>query len=236
MTARRSDKPGTIYPPRALTLDFVARISLNTEVVRSRAADFLGRIMMIGWHVLVVSLSAAVASAQARAPVEPSDPTRAARIAVLRAQAKEHIEQERALYTEEQLRDIKARYRAAHQESYPMFLRREAAPILRDLVAAYPRSNRAGCAVLDLAHLASGEARERYLKEAIADHSDAWCESGVQVGGLARARLAVHYVWLERFDEAERLAEEVQSMFPGAIDESGAPLEDVLKAVKLLRH
>lgn len=139
------------------------------------------------------------------------------------------------MYSEDQLRDIEARYRSSHQRDYPMFLRPDAAPTLRELVAAYPKSNRSGCAVLDLAHLASGKTRVHYLREAIANHSEAWCESGVQVGALARARLAIHYAGLEQFEEAERLAKELVTLFPGAIDESGAPLDDVLRGVQLLK-
>jgi hypothetical protein len=69
----------------------------------------------------------------------------------------------------------------------------------------------------------------------MANHSNAWCESGVQVGALARAKLAVHQAGLGQFDEAERLAQEVLAQFPGAIDESGAPLDDVLEGIRLLR-
>ncbi|HEU4937432.1 MAG TPA: hypothetical protein VFT39_13305 [Vicinamibacterales bacterium] len=163
------------------------------------------------------------------------DPTRASRIAALRAQANEHIRQERLVFSEEELRDIEARYRSAHQQDYPMLLKPDAAPILRELVTRYPKAHRSGCAVLDLARLVSGEARERYLQEAIANHNDAWCESGVQVGALARARLAIHYADQQRLEDAERLAKKLVTLFPDAIDDSGALLNGVLRGVQLLR-
>jgi hypothetical protein len=47
--------------------------------------------------------------------------------------------------------------------------------------------------------------------------------------------LAVHLVGLDRLDEAEQIAEELATMFPGAIDDSGATLDDVLKSIRLLR-
>jgi hypothetical protein len=191
--------------------------------------------MFLGWQLLGPLLTAALPFAQVTQSIAADDVARASRIATLRAEAKAHIDQERTLYSEEELRDIEARYRSAHQRDYPMFLRRDAAPILRELVTAYPQSNRSGCAVLDLARLASGEVREQYLREAIANHHQAWCESGVQVAALARARLAIHYAGLEQFEEAERLATELLTLFPGAIDDSGAPLDDVLKGVRLLR-
>jgi hypothetical protein len=45
----------------------------------------------------------------------------------------------------------------------------------------------------------------------------------------------MHYVGLERYDEAERLASEVAGRFPGSVDTAGAPLDDLLPALKLLR-
>jgi hypothetical protein len=192
--------------------------------------------MLVSWCHLVVLFVAGAQTAQVPPLTTDFAVSRAARVEALRAKAKEQIEQERATYSARELEDIEARYRAAHREDVPMFLRRDAAPILLQLIADYPKSHRSGCAVLHLARLASGEERERYLKQAIGNHGDAWCESGVQVGALARARLAVQYAALEMFDEAERLAEELVTLFPGAIDESGASLDDVLKAVRLLRH
>jgi hypothetical protein len=89
--------------------------------------------------------------------------------------------------------------------------------------------------VLELARLSSGNERERYLKRAIADHDDAWFEDGAQVGPLARALLAMYYAELDRFDEAERLATEIVTRYPGSIDSGGGSLDDVLPALKLLR-
>jgi hypothetical protein len=107
--------------------------------------------------------------------------------------------------------------------------------MLEELIERYPGSNRAGCAVLELARLSSGATRERFLRKAMANHSEAWFETGVQVGALARAMLAIHLAGLERFDEAEQVATELVTQFPGSIDDSGAPLDDVLASIKLLR-
>lgn len=89
--------------------------------------------------------------------------------------------------------------------------------------------------MLRLARWASGEERERSLKRTIKDFSGTWCDNGVQVGALARALLAVDYAGLDKYDEAERWAKEVVQFFPGAIEDSGAPLDDVLTGVQLLR-
>jgi hypothetical protein len=65
------------------------------------------------------------------------------------------------------------------------------------LAARYPRSNRAGCAAVELAQMSTGDVREQYLKKAIDQHSDAWFENGAQVGPLAMALLAMHYAGLD---------------------------------------
>ena len=74
------------------------------------------------------------------------------------------------------------------------------------LAARYPRSNRAGCAAVELAQMSTGDVREQYLKKAIDQHSDAWFENGAQVGPLAMTLLAMHYAGLDRLPEAEKLA------------------------------
>jgi hypothetical protein len=55
------------------------------------------------------------------------------------------------------------------------------------------------------------------------------------VGARARALLAIRYVELDRYDEAERLASEVALRFPGSVDTAGAPLDDLVGAIRLLR-
>jgi hypothetical protein len=187
---------------------------------------------------LVAAFFTCVSLAPQPPAVKVDDPvTHAARVEALRAKAEEQILQDRVIYSESQLQDIEARYQSAHQDGgLRSFLRRDAAPILSELIAVYPKSNRSGCAALQLARLVPAKDRERYLKEAIANHSGAWCESGVQVGALARALLAVQYAGSGKFDDAERLARELLALFPGAIDESGAPLDNVLEGIRLLRE
>jgi hypothetical protein len=58
----------------------------------------------------------------------------------------------------------------------------------------------------------------------------------VQVAALSRAMLAVHLAGLEKFDQAEALARELVTRFPGAIDHSGATLDNTLEAIRLLRR
>jgi hypothetical protein len=161
---------------------------------------------------------------------------REARLAALRARAQQRIAEDATRYSASELTDIEARYRATRRPFWPVPAPDHDARFkLQELVETYRRSNRAGCAVLELAQMSEGRERERYLKAAIADHDDAWFENGAQVGPLARALLAMLYAGVDRLDEAERLAGEIASRYPGSVDTAGAPLDDVLPALKMLR-
>ena len=107
--------------------------------------------------------------------------------------------------------------------------------LARAAIERDPDFNRAGQEALQRARSASGDERERRLNDVIATHGDAWCENGSQVGATARAILAVHLAALDRYDEAERIAREMVTLFPGAIDESGATLDDLPQSIRLLR-
>jgi hypothetical protein len=190
-----------------------------------------------GFCIFVAALTVAPALHAQSAQTRPeTGAERTARMDALREAARRHIAQDRTIYSPSEVDDIEARYRSAHRQDPPQLPRSDAAPILQDLVAAYPKSQRSGCAVLQLARMVPSTERERYLRRAITSHGDAWCESGVQVGALARALLAVELAGAGKFDDAERLATEVATMFPGAIDDSGAPLERLLEGIRLLKE
>ena len=155
-------------------------------------------------------------------------------VRALQQRAQARIDEERLVFSPAELADIEARYASARSATL-LFRRTGAEEILLDLVRRYPRSNRAGCALLDLAQISGGAHREAYLRQAIGTHDNAWFPGGVQVGALARALLAVHLAGLQRFDEAERLAAELVKEFPGSVDQSGATLDDTLTAIRLLR-
>jgi hypothetical protein len=156
-------------------------------------------------------------------------------LSALRRRARARVDAENAVFSAAELAEIEARYASAHMNGLPFVRRPDGEEILRDLVRRYPRANRAGCAVLQLAQVSTGARREQYLRQAIGQYDEAWFEDGVQVGALARAMLAVHLAGLGRFDEAERFASQLVSGFPGAIDHSGATLDDTLNAIRLLR-
>jgi hypothetical protein len=140
------------------------------------------------------------------------------------------MRQDLSIYSREDLRTLEELYQSANRD-----LRAPGAKeILERVVRTYPRSNRAGSAMLYLAQLSSGEQREAYLKKAIKDHGDTWYGNGVQVGALARAQLASFYAATDKPSDAKKLANEITEKFPGAVDHGGRPLLDMLRSLKLL--
>jgi hypothetical protein len=147
----------------------------------------------------------------------------------LRAKAQARMRQDRDAFTIEQLREIESLYQSASRSMRTP----EGRKILLELTEKYPKANRSGCALLYLAQGTSGGERETFLKKAI-DYGDTWYGDGTQVGAYARAQLAAHYAETNRREEAVAMAADVERMFPGAVDHSGARLADRLKALKLL--
>jgi hypothetical protein len=152
-----------------------------------------------------------------------------ATIEMLRARAQERMRQDLAIYTREDLRRLEGLYQSANKNLEAA----DAKEILRRVVKEFPKSNRAGSAVLYLAQLSSGAEREAYQKTAIDAHGDTWYGNGVQVGALARAQLAALYAADGRIAEAKALAVEVVERFPGAVDHGGRPLVETLRELKL---
>jgi hypothetical protein len=152
-------------------------------------------------------------------------------LVALRAAAQERMRQDRVTFGSEQFREIEQLYQSVNRDLHGP----AAKDTLRQLVQRYPKSNRAGCAVLYLAQLSNGNEREEYLKTAIRDHADARYGDGAQVGALARAQLASYLASVGRVDDAQRMAEEMAKLFPGAVDHSGNRLVDGLRRMSLLR-
>jgi hypothetical protein len=155
-----------------------------------------------------------------------SEPT----IEMLRARAQERMRQDLAIYSTDDFRKLEELYQAANRNLRGP----DAKAVLQRVVKEYPKSNRAGTAVLYLAQLSSGTEREAYLKTAIEAHSDTWYGDGAQVGALARLQLAAFYAADGRMAEARVLAKEVADNFPGAVDHGGRRLVETLRSLKLL--
>lgn len=170
--------------------------------------------------MMIITLALTLLAAQSAEPT----------LEQLRAAAQERMRADRARYSAEQLRDIETLYQSANRD-----IRADGAQAaLRDLIAKYPQSNRAGCALLYVARMSQGDEREMLLKQAIADHSDARYGDGTQVGAFARALLADWYARSGRKDEARKLAAEMVEKYPGAVDHSGGRIADVLRKMGLI--
>ena len=115
-------------------------------------------------------------------PIQEPAPT----LDMLRSNAQQRMRQDLAIYATEDFRQLEALYQSANRNLGGP----EAKAILQRVVTEFPKSNRAGSAVLYLAQLSSGTEREAYLKSAIEAHGDTWYGDGVQVGALARVQLA----------------------------------------------
>jgi len=148
----------------------------------------------------------------------------------LRAQAQARMRQDTRTFSREDVQKIEALYQQGNRDIRDP----KAREVFLQLVSAYPKSNRTGCAVLYLAQTATGEERERYLKLAIDSHGDAWYGDGAQVGPLARAMLAQQYAATGRADEARAVALEIERSTPDAVDHTGAPLVDSLRRMRIL--
>ena len=177
-------------------------------------------------QLFLLGLASTFAPTQAPASTTPTSPPT---LEMLQARAQERMRQDLTIYSREDLRALEQLYQTANRDLRGP----QAKEILLRVVKDYPKSNRAGSAVLYLAQLSSGAEREAHLKTAIEAHGDAWYGDGVQVGAFARAQLANVYVAAGKMTEAKALADEIVERYPGAVDHRGQPLLDMLRNLKL---
>ena len=124
----------------------------------------------------------------------------------------------------EQLREIEELYQVANREWGSPQARQN----LQEIVRRYPRSNRAGCALLYLAQMEQGAAQVELLEKAIADHSDSWYGDGVQVGAYARFLLGMAHHSGGRAEQAQALFAELAEDYPAAVDHKGTLLSEFI--------
>lgn len=151
------------------------------------------------------------------------------RIAQQRRPALRRLREDMKLYSGAQLKEIGSLYGIANKKwGTP-----ETKESLKQLIAKYPKSNRAGCAVLYLGQMSEdGKEREDYLQKAIEQYGDCCYGDGVIVGAYARYNLAGYYWKNDMKAEAEKLFEEIKDKYPEAIDHSGNLLVDDIEKIK----
>lgn len=149
-------------------------------------------------------------------------------LATLRLEARARMAKDKATYTAQELVDIEALYgqgsmkTEAGQRAYAT------------LITRFPLANRAGCAALYLARVATGDDQKAKLKHAIRDYNDAWYGDGTQVGPYARTLLALQLKKDGDIDAAKRLAAEVAASTPNAVEHQGRSLVASLREAQLL--
>lgn len=158
----------------------------------------------------VASLQAELAAASGKA-----DP---AALATIRAEARGRMRADAQRYTKAQLDEIEQLYQPSNDRAQRGTPAVKAS--LEKLIATYPDSSRAGCAVLYLAQWAQGEERERLLKEAAEKHADAFYGDGCQVGPYALFQLAAYYAGSGSPEKAKATYGTLRAKYPKAIDHS----------------
>ncbi len=140
------------------------------------------------------------------------------------ARARGAADQQR--YSAEQLQTMEKIYQQANANlSAP-----EAPELLRQVIAACPDSNRAGCATMYLAQITEGDEQLEYLQSAIDKYSDCFYYDGTQVGPKARQYLFVRYSRDGDKAKAQALLEEIRTQFPDAVSHNGKRLAELLPA------
>jgi TolA-binding protein len=135
--------------------------------------------------------------------------------------ARQRMQKDTQTYSKEQLQAMETLYQAANKN-----LKGENAKAdLTKVVSDYGKSNRAGCALVYLGQISSGDEQVQYFKQAIDSYSDCFYGNGVQVGAYARLLLAVRYANDGKKDEALKLLDELAKDYPRSLDHKGQPLE-----------
>jgi hypothetical protein len=157
-----------------------------------------------------------------KAETPASDSSTRTRQAAMRSKVNERFRKDSSTYTQAELQQIESLYQVANRN----WRTPEAKESLKKLVDKYSKANRTGCAVLYLGQMSSGEEKEKYLKQAIADFGDSYYGDGVQVASFARFLLAHDYQGRGKTEEAKALFEELRKSYADAIDHSGNLLVD----------
>jgi len=146
----------------------------------------------------------------------------------LREKFMQRYAQDRQKYTPEQLSDAANLMRIGDQKwGSP-----EAVEACQAMVKKYPGSDRAGCAMLYLAHMSKGDDRAKYLQDCIDQYNDCFYGDGVQVGAYARFLLAEDYQSNGETEKAKALFSEIKAQYADAIDHNGKLLVESIEAGK----
>ena len=146
-------------------------------------------------------------------------------VAEQRTKARKRMRKDSDIYSGNELKEIESLYQIANKQ----WRTEEGKDSLKVLIEKYDNANRTGCALLYLGQMSQGEEREKYLSQAIEDFSDCYYGDGVQVGAYARYHLAYHYRKARDETKAAELFEELEELYPNAINHKGQLLSAVIE-------
>lgn len=111
----------------------------------------------------------------------------------------------------------------------------EAIKTLREVVNKYPKTNRAGCALMYLGQIYIGQndyqkAIETF-KEAVRKHPSSRYGDGVIVGAYARLYLGRCYIHEEKWDEAKKVLNQLLEKYLESIDHRGRKLAPYVRSL-----
>jgi TolA-binding protein len=135
--------------------------------------------------------------------------------------ATQRMRKDTQVYTTDQIKAIEAIYQEANKNLKGEGTKDKLIKVVQD----YGKSNRAGCALVYLAQITTGDEQIQYLQQAIDSHADCFYGDGVQVGAYARLILAVRYVNDKQYDKAATQLDELLKQYPRSLDHKGQPLE-----------
>jgi hypothetical protein len=179
-----------------------AKVAPSVEALSARVADLEAEVATLRRQL--AEANAAAGRLDARA------------MAAIRERSRQRMRDDVARYSQPQLIEIERLYQLSNepgQRGTPA-----AMAALEKLIATFPDSNRAGCAVLYLAQWSQGERREKLLRDAIDNHAGDFYGDGCQVGPYAMFQFARDYERAGEAEKAKKLDDELRTHYPHAID------------------
>lgn len=146
-------------------------------------------------------------------------------VAEQRTKARKRMRKDADIYSGNELKEIENLYQVANKQ----WRTEKGKNSLKELITKYDKANRTGCALLYLGQMSTGEEREEYLNQAIEGFSDCYYGDGVQVGAYARYHLAYHYRKAGDETKAAELFEELEKLYPNAINHKGKLLASMIE-------
>jgi len=144
---------------------------------------------------------------------------------IQKAKARDRMREDREIYSQAERIEIETLYQVANKK----WRSEEGKESLKELISKYSSANRTGCALLYLGQMSTGDEQVDYLQRVINGFSDCFYGDGVQVGAYARFVLFHRYKKDGENEKAEKLADEIKTLYPDSINHRKKSLVALLK-------